>query len=41
LVLRGSMEIVESASFMTEAKLLPYSGKPPPGVAVPRLIVVF
>ena len=26
---------------MTSAKALPYSGKPPPGVAVPRLIIVF
>jgi hypothetical protein len=41
LVLRGSIASVGSAAFMMSAKALPYSGKPPPGVAVPRLIVVF
>lgn len=40
LVLRGKMESEGSAAFMMSAKALPYSGKPPPGVAVPRLIVV-
>ena len=41
LVLRGSIASEGSAAFITSAKALPYSGKPPPGVAVPKLIVVF
>src|ERR1700761_2426729 len=40
LVLRGSIASEGSAAFITSAKALPYSGKPPPGVAVPRLIVI-
>jgi len=41
LVLRGSIERVGSAWFMTSAKAPPYNGNPPPGVAVPRLMLVF
>jgi hypothetical protein len=40
LVLRGSIDSVGSAAFMTSASALPYSGKPPPGVAVAKLMLV-
>src|SRR5580698_2089293 len=40
LVLRGSIDSVGSAEFMTSARALPYSGKPPPGVAVAKLMLV-
>src|SRR5262249_26293263 len=40
LVLRGSMRSEGSPALTTSATTPPYSGKPPPGVAVPRITLV-
>ncbi len=40
LVLRGSTKSEASVSLMVSAIACPYTGKPPPGVAVPRLTLV-
>src|SRR5436309_9480869 len=36
LLLRGSMRSLDSCAFTISAKASPYTGKPPPGVAVAR-----
>ena len=40
LVLRGSISSVGSISWMVSVTAWPYTGKPPPGVAVPSVTLV-